>query len=200
MRLDYLDKDCITKIREAAKDERFDKDKFLKWLEKKNVAGKNRPSAFFATVFPDELAKGTFYKDDDLSDLFVEQGPINPVKRRKYSVEEYLNLYESWDEFPEPIDDEDAMNQDEATKLMWEGTIKTLCGTKAKAFTKPIPPKKREEFLNGFYPEYMREQYRRYPEYLDNTWIAVYDESRERNEPMRKTCERKGLKTEGLIW
>ena len=191
MKYDCLDETCKAMVREATKDPCFSKNEFKKWYVSANVEGKRSPSAWFSIVFPKELAKGTFYED-----LFINE----PKPTKKRTVQEYLKAFESWDEFPEPIDDEDAMNQDEATKLMWEGTIKTICGTKAKAFTKPIPPKKREEFLNGFYPDYMREQYRRHPEYFENTWIAVYNEARERREPMRKTCERKGLKLEGLIW
>ena len=198
MRLDYLDKDCISKIREAAKDERFDKDKFLAWLERKNVAGKNNPSAYFAAVFRSELLKGTFYKGDDLSDIFgKEEEKETPIERKELSVEEYLHMFEGAEDFPEPVSDKDEMNQDEARKLMWEGAVKTLGGD--KPFHEPIPQDEREGFINGLYPEYVRDGYRRHPEYFENTWITVYRESRERGEPMRKTCERKGLKLEALI-
>lgn len=184
MNYECISESCKERVREAAKDPRFSVKKFKDWFGDSDVARKNSPSAWFAVAFPRELAKGTFYKDEK-------------AERKPYTVEEYLHMFEGAEDFPEPINDEDEMNQDEARKLMWEGAVKTLGGD--KPFHEPIPQEDREEFINHLYPEYVRDGYRRHPEYFENTWIAVYRESRERGEPMRKTCERKGLKLEALI-
>ncbi len=195
MRIDYLDARCVERLREAMRDPFFDNGKFLRWLDDNAVKDKRNPSAYFMRAFPNSLARGDFTTADVPEPSTPDPKP--PEARRR-TVDEYLHDFEHWDDFPEPIDVADEAAQEEAQKTMHEGFLKSV-GVDW-GWTEPVPEEDREDVISRIWPERLRRDYRRHPEYLENTWISLYRESRERNTSVRQLCRERGMKYEGLLW